>query len=69
MPAFSIMMSFDDCETDGLSSSSCTIFFYYTTIRKSSIYIYIYIVITNVSQNVLFAYLLLVTIIFISFNY
>ena len=32
---------FDDCETDGLSSSSCTIFFYYTTIRKSSIYMVI----------------------------
>ena len=35
-----ILTYFDDCETDGLSSSSCTIFFYYTTIRKSSIIIY-----------------------------
>ena len=67
MPASSIMTYFDDCETDGLSSSSCTIFFFYTTVRKSSIYMYI--VITNVSQKLLFAYLLLVTMIFISFNY
>ena len=69
MPASSIMTSFDDCETDRLSNSSCTIFFFYTTIRKSSIYIIIYIVITKVHKNVLFAYLLLVTMIFISFNY
>ena len=47
MPASSIMTSFDACETDGLSSSSCTIFLYYTTIRKSSIYK----VITNESQK------------------
>ena len=40
MPASSILSSFDDCETDELSNSSCTIFFYYTTIRKSSIYNY-----------------------------
>ena len=39
MPASSILMSFDDCETDGLSNSYCTNFFYYTNIRKSSIYI------------------------------
>ena len=41
MPASSTMMSFDDCETDGLSSSSCIYnLFYYNTIRKSSIYSY-----------------------------
>ena len=61
MPASSIMTYFDDCETDGLSSSSCT-FFCYTTIRKSSIYI----VITNVSQKCIICLLilLLVTMIF-----
>ena len=58
MPAFSIMMSFDDCETDGQSNSSCTIFFYYTTIRKSSIYNYSnYQCITKI---LFFSYLLLV---------
>ena len=46
MPASS-MTYFDDCEANGLSSSSCAIFFYYTTIRKSSICI----VIRNVSQK------------------
>ena len=33
MPASSIMIYLVDCETDVLSSSSCTIF-YYTTIKK-----------------------------------
>ena len=61
MPASSILTwSFDDCETDGLSSNSCTIFFYYTTIRKCSI------LITNVSQKcfICLLILLLVTKIF-----
>ena len=57
MPASSIMKYFDDCETDGLSSSSCT-FFNYTTIRKI-------IVITNVAQKCI-SYLLIN---FITCNY